>query len=107
MSTFNPQTVENVNGAVPVFAAVSASDILTNNGLCILHVKNAGGSVDNVSIAGVSACSHGQLHALTFSVGAGLEFIVGPFPLSRFGAAPVITHSFVTSVTAGLFQLIQ
>lgn len=107
MSTFTAQTIENVNGAVPVFTAVSASDVLTNNGLCMLHIKNGGGSTDTISIGGVNSCSHGQIHPCQVNLNAGQEIIIGPFPVSRFGTAPVITHSFITSVTAGLFQLIQ
>lgn len=106
MSTFGIQTVENNVGAVAVYTAVSASDILTNNGACFLHVKNGGGSSDTLSILATGFCSQGILHSLTLILPAGFEFIIGPFALKQFGPAPVITHSFITSVTAAMFSLV-
>src|SRR3954465_14218711 len=99
MATFGPQTIDKDNGTLPTYTAVSASDVVNNDGISLFHVKNAGGSSDTMSFIGANMCNHGQLHNLSQSVAPGTEIIVGPFPIKRFGLTMTVTHSFVTSVT--------
>lgn len=104
MAVIQPQPVPGA-GAAPVFAAVSAADVLVNNGNSYYHVKNAGGSPDAVVVDSVAPCSYGFDHDYSVSVPAGGERLLGPFPVSRFGQNVNVTHGFVTSVTAALVSL--
>lgn len=115
MATFNPQTVLEA-GITPSYSAVSASDLLAgNDGQCMLHVKNGGGSSDTVTITAVAGTvvSEPGKGAVTKAnaggaVPAGQERMFGPFPMVAFhdgnGQIPV-THSFVTSVTAAFIRV--
>lgn len=104
MAIVQPQAVPGA-GAAPVFAAVSAADVLINNGNTYYHVKNAGGSPDVVNVDSVAPCNYGFDHDYSVSVPAGAERILGPFPVSRFGGQVNVTHSFITTVTAALVSL--
>lgn len=104
MALIVPQAVPGA-GAAPVFAAVSASDTLQNNGNSYYHVKNGGGSPDVVTVDSIAPCNYGFDHDYSVSIPAGQERLLGPFPVSRFGAVVGVTHSFITSVTAALVSL--
>lgn len=104
MALIVPQAVPGA-GAAPVFAAVSAADVLQNNGNSYYHVKNGGGSPDTVTVDSIAPCNYGFDHDYSVSVPAGQERLLGPFPITRFGAQVNVTHSFITSVTAALVSL--
>jgi hypothetical protein len=104
MALIVPQPVPGA-GAAPVFAAVSASDTLQNNGNSYYHVKNGGASPDTVTVDSVAPCNFGFDHDYVAVIPAGQERLLGPFPVTRFGGVVGVTHSFVTSVTAALVSL--
>jgi hypothetical protein len=104
MAVINPQPVPGA-GAAPVFTAVSAADVLVNNGNSYYHVKNGGASPDTVTVDSVAPCNYGFDHDYSVSVPAGQERLLGPFPISRFGNNVNVTHSFITTVTAALVTL--
>lgn len=97
-----------VTGLQPVYATPSASDTVTPTGLQFLHVKNGGGSTDNVVVV-VPGTLYGQAIAdVTVAVPAttGDRMILLPPELADPASGLItVTHSFTTSVTAGLFRL--
>lgn len=104
MALIVPQAVPGA-GAAPVFTAVSAADVLQNNGNSYYHVKNGGASPDTVTVDSVAPCNYGFDHDYSVSVPAGGERLLGPFPVTRFGGLVNVTHSFITTVTAALVSL--
>lgn len=108
MAVFTAQQVSTA-GIAPSYSAVSASDTFANDGTVFLHVKNAGGSPDTVTLVSVKTCDQGATHNLTVSVPATTgDRIIGPFETSRFNdpttGLVTVQHSFTTSVTAALLR---
>jgi hypothetical protein len=111
MTAFSVQNIVRT-GLTPTYAAVSASDTFLPDANTFIHVKNAGGSPDVC----VCAVASGDPPGLTISdnsvsVTNAQERMIGPLP-ANFFADPTtglctVTHSFTTSVTAGVFKLIQ
>lgn len=107
-------TVQNISrtGITPSYAAVAASDTFTPDATTFIHVKNAGGSADSAVIAVAAGDPPGlTISDVTVSVTNGQERMIGPFP-AQFFADPTtglatITHSFLTSVTSGVFKVTQ
>lgn len=96
-------------GVVPTYAAVSASDTFVPRSGLIYHVKNGGGSPDSVVFNSVVPSNYGTDVDLTVSVAAGAEKMIALGTNAARFADPVtglctVTHSFVTTVTAGLFS---
>lgn len=96
-----------VTGLQPVYSAVSASDTITPGGVQFLHVKNAGGSIDNVVVV-VPGTLYGQAIAdVTVAVpattGDRMIFIPNEVADPTTGLVTV-THSFQTSVTQALLR---
>lgn len=98
-------------GLAPTYSAVSASDTCAPGGTVFLHVKNAGGSPDTVTIAGVGTEGYGVARPnLTVSVPATTgDRMIGPLKQEWFAASGTgvvtITHSFTTSVTCAVVSL--
>jgi hypothetical protein len=103
-------------GITPTYAAVGATDTFVPSAadydkVFILHVKNAGGSPDSVSVddpnsqgpAGATAYNPD----VTVSVTNAQERMIRLNPIRRYvntGTGNVtVTHSFTTSVTAAVF----
>jgi hypothetical protein len=113
MSSFTPQIPSKAFGTsppqavAPLYTAVSASDILINDGLSYIFVKNAGGSSDIVSVVPTGQCDQGVLYTASTVVAAGTSAVMGPFPISRFGTSPTITHTFITSVTLAFITILK
>src|SRR5262245_52111207 len=111
MSLISTQTI-NRTAVTPTYTAVNASDTFTPNGQAFVHVKNAGASPDTVALQVLQGDPPGLTIAdVSVSVTNAQERMIGPLP-ANFFADPVtglgtITHSFTTSVTAGLFLLSQ
>lgn len=110
MATFTPQVPSKAFGVAPsivspIYSAVTASDTLVNDGLSYILVKNAGGSSDIVSLSATTPCDQGVLFAASTTVLAGQSTVMGPFPISRFGTSPTITHSFITTVTMAFITI--
>lgn len=102
-------TAQSWGGVVtPTYSAVSASDqfLPDPNGLVYI-IKNGGGSTDNVSITDAGSTPGGNAGtAVAFTVPAGGErhvFVNQALQNPATGFITV-THSFTTSVTAGLFR---
>lgn len=105
MAVITAQTIGET-GATITLTAVNASDTLTNNGNSYLRVKNANGASCTVTIAATRECSDGFTHDMTVTVPATTgDKNIGPFPIARFGSAPVVTYSVTASVTAALVTL--
>lgn len=96
-------------GAAVTYTAVSASDTFpVGNGRTFIHIKNAGGSPDTVTL--VTAGTVGPSLAiadLSFSCTNGQERFVGPIDPALFGVDGIgtITHSFTTSVTCAVVTI--
>jgi hypothetical protein len=112
MATLTVQ-LPTVAGIVPTYTAAAASDKFVPAGARnhILHVKNGGGSTDNVVINDPTSTNPGSATAydpdVTVAVAAGAEKVIILHP-SRFADSNgeiVYTHSFTTSVTAAVFYV--
>lgn len=110
MAVLTAQSVSQ-SGLTEAFSAVSASDTFANDGTVVLHVKNAGGSSDTVTVASAKVCDQGSTHNIVVSVGATTgDKMIGPFETSRFNdpttGLVTVTHSFTTSVTVALIRVV-
>lgn len=97
-----------VTGLQPVYGAVAASDTVTPGGILMLHVKNAGGSADNVVVV-VPGTLYGQAITdvpVTVPATTGDRMIFLPNELADPATGLItVTHSFTTSVTCALVRL--
>ena len=98
-------------GVTPSYAAVSASDTITVDSQGIfLHVKNAGGSSDTVTLNDSGLTPGGSTGASpTISVAAttGDKMIYIPVSFANPSTGQVtISHSFTTSVTCAVFRVV-
>lgn len=108
-------TTQNVNraGVLPTYGAVAAADRFTPGLGTFLHVKNAGGSPDTVSVAATKVpLPNATIAPISVSVPAASERMIGPFPPEFFTAndgsgLADVTHSFITSVTVAVINLVQ
>ena len=108
MALVSPQHVTQA-GITPTYAAVSASDTFVPRPGMIYHVKNGGASPDSVVFNSVVPSNYGTDVDLTISVPAGQERMIAlGTDAARFADAVTglctVTHSFTTTVTAGLFR---
>lgn len=108
-------TTQNISraGITPTFAAVAASDTFTPDAQTFIEVKNAGGTIDNVTIAVLAGDPPGLTIAdvtVAVPITTG-DKMIGPLPPNYFAdpttGLGTITHSFTTTVTAGVFKLGQ
>ena len=107
-------TVQNIvrTGVTPAYTAVAASDTFTPDAQTFIHVKNAGGSPDTCVIQVLQGDPPGlTISDNSVSVTNAQERMIGPLPANFFAdpttGLATVTHSFTTSVTAGVFKLIQ
>lgn len=96
-------------GTTPTYSAVSASDTITADTDLFLHVKNAGGSPDTVTLVDAGTTPAGSAATSpTVSVPAttGDKMIAIPQALVAASTGLItITHSFTTSVTCALMRM--
>jgi len=114
MATYTVQTVTEA-GVVPTYTAVAASDTFTPatadlDKTHILHVKNAGGSSDTVTVDDPSSVTPIAATAFnadqTGAVANATErvFRIDPRRCRNAGTGLItVTHSFTTTVTAAVF----
>lgn len=115
MATYTVQTVTEA-GVTPTYTGVSASDTFTPatadlDKPHILHVKNAGGSPDSVSVDDPTSQSNAPGATaynpdVTVSVTNAQERFIRLNPVRRYvqtNGTVVVTNSFTTSVTAAVF----
>lgn len=111
MALLTTQTITRA-GATPSYAAVAASDTFVPGSGVFLHVKNAGGSSDTCVVQVLQGDPPGLTIAdNSVSVTNGQERMIGPFS-AQFFADPTtglatVTHSFTTSVTVAVLNLLQ
>lgn len=105
-------TTQNITraGVTPSYSAVAASDTFTPGDATFIHVKNGGGSPDTVAIQVLQGDPPGlTISDVSISVPAGQERMIGPLPAQWFAdpttGVGTVTHSFTTSVTAGVFAV--
>lgn len=109
MATYTTQQM-TAAGVAASYTAASASDTISDisNGRTFLHVKNAGGSSDTVTIVTPGTVGPALAIAdLTVAVANGTEKFIGPLDPAIFGTAGVATvqHSFTTSVTCAAVSI--
>src|SRR6266545_3037457 len=104
MALLTTQTITRT-GLTPAYTAVASSDTFVPDAQTFLHVKNAGGSPDVVTITVAAGDPPGlTISDLSVSVTNGQERMIGPLP-ANFFADPTtglctVTHSFTTTVTS-------
>lgn len=107
MAVYNVQQISGA-GTTASYTAVSASDTTgdISNGRCFLHVKNAGGSSDTVTLVTPGTVGPGLAIAdNAVAVANGTEKFIGPLDPALYGSVVTITHSFTTSVTAAILSI--
>lgn len=109
MALLSTQTISRA-GVTPAYTAVAASDTFLPDADTFIHVKNAGGSSDTVAVQVLAGDPPGLTIAdVSVSVPNGQERMIGPFSPQYFAdpstGLATVTHSFQTSVTAGVFKL--
>jgi hypothetical protein len=114
MAALTLQTID-INGIVPAYAAVNASDTVKVNTAQrnFLHVKNGGGGSINVTLVAVKTTAKVPgvgvvtIGDEVIAVTSGSEKIIGPFPEAFMDTDGTVTinYSGTTSVTAGVFSL--
>lgn len=98
-----------LTGTVMTYSAVAASDTFLPDERTFLHVKNAGGSPDTVTVTtpGTGAGGLAIAEAISTVTNATEEFI-GPFPAQHFAdpttGLATVTHSFTTTVTCAVVK---
>lgn len=95
-----------LTGIKPAYSAVAASggDTFSNDGRCLVHVKNASGQARTVTVTS-NACNYGQAHNLTVTIPDGEDKLIGPLPTDRFGRVAKFEVDDNTSVTAAVVGL--
>jgi hypothetical protein len=100
-------------GATPAPAAVSASDTIARtqfgpNG-CLMRVINAGGTIDNVSVADPNLTllgNAGTVVPVAVPITTGIRMIYIPLAAcSNSTDLATVTHSFTTTVTCELYRV--
>jgi FlaG/FlaF family flagellin (archaellin) len=96
----------------PAYTAAASSDTFVPDAQTFLHVKNAGGSADSVTLTVAAGDPPGlTITDVVVSVTNGQERMIGPLPANFFAdpTTGLVTaaHSFLTSVTTGAFKLTQ
>lgn len=84
--------------------AASADDF-ANDGRTFLIVNNGSGAPITVSVDSVTACDQGFDHDLSVTINAGVEKMIGPFTVARFGASVTFWYSSVGSVTTAAVRV--
>jgi hypothetical protein len=107
-------TVQNItrSGVTPAYTAVAATDTFLPDAATFIHVKNAGASPDSVTISVLQGDPPGlTISDIVISVTNAQERMIGPLPANFFAdpstGLATVAHSFLTSVTSGVFKLIQ
>jgi hypothetical protein len=96
------------SGTAVTYSAVSASDTGdVSNGRTFLHVKNAGGSPDTVTVITPGTVGGLAIADQVVTVTNATEKFIGPLDPVLYGTAGVatVTHSFTTSVTAAFVTI--
>lgn len=98
-------------GITPSYAAVSGSDTIAADSLGLfLHVKNAGGSSDTVTLTDAGSTPGGSTAtsptvSVAATTGDRMIYIPPSFASASTGLVTV-THSFTTSVTCALLRVV-
>jgi len=104
-----PVQTPALTGTAPTFAAVTANDLMPNDGKTYLDVKNGGGASINVTIASQQNCNQGVNHPIVVAVPAAGERLIGPFDITRFAdpttGQVAINYSAIATVTAAAIRL--
>jgi hypothetical protein len=103
-------TVQQVGTpSTPTYVAVAASDtVVADSAGLVLHVKNAGGSSDTVTLTDPGTTPAGSAATNpTFAVPAttGDRMYLLPSSLANASGIITIAHSFTTSVTCAVFRV--
>lgn len=98
-------TVQTIAGAAITFGAVAAEDTVTADNGLVLHVKNAGGSADTVTLVDPGTTPAGSSATdPTYTCPATTGDIEIPLSSKLADSTGTITiqHSFTTSVTCAV-----
>jgi len=83
-STITPQIV-NLDGDELVFyAATETGDIFTNNGKCIVFIKNESGSSIELTVDNILPCDESYDHDIVVTIPDGETIPLGLFPKARY-----------------------
>lgn len=108
MALLNTQQITKA-GITPAYTAVSASDTISADTGLVLHVKNAGGSPDTVTLVDAGTTPGGSAGtsptvSVPATTGDKLIFIPGAFVAAATGLITV-NHSSTTSVTCAVLRV--
>lgn len=98
-----------LGGTTPSYTAVSASDTITPQSGLFLHVKNASGTVDTVTITDSGVTPGGSAATsptVTVPITTGDKMIYIPSAFQNTATGLItVTHSQTTSVTCALLRV--
>lgn len=109
MALLAPQVV-SITGLAPVYSAVAASDTIAPDSGLVLHVKNAGGSIDTATVV-VPGSRFGQANpdvavSVPATTGDRMIKLDSPNELADPTTGLItVTHSFTTSVTCAYVRV--
>lgn len=103
-------SVENISlsGLTATYNAVSASDVFSNTGDIIIHVKNADVSANTVTVVSTKTVDGLAVADVSVAVSAGAEAFIGPFDPRTFNNASgnvTVQHSNTTSNTIAVIKV--
>jgi len=83
-STIIPQTINLDGDELEFYSATETGDIFTNNGKCIVFIKNESGSDVDVTIDNIMPCDESYDHDIVVTIPNGSTIPLGLFPKARW-----------------------
>lgn len=110
MATLTAQTISRAGVEPSLASAAGGGDQFINSGSEFFEVVNGGGGGITVTIATQATVDGKAIADDAISVGAGEAHRIGPFPPGLYNDANgyvQVTYSGVTSVTVGVFRMVN
>jgi len=110
MAELTVQNVALVGTLTTYAAAAGGGDNFRNDGVkTFIHIKNGSGGAITVTFDDVRSATPEGANSfdpdVDVSLGAGEDWMIGPFPIDRFGPDVGITYSGVTSLTVAAVRV--
>lgn len=103
MAVLTQVTIDRATGLnFTAEAAAGGGDSFTNDGKQFLYIKNGGGSPITLTVVTQQQVDGLAVADKTYTIGAGEEWMIGPFPTATYNDSNgrvQLTYSGVTSVT--------
>lgn len=104
MAALGTQDVVTTGLAASYSAVAGGGDTFTNDGNVMLHVKNAGASPCNVTIASPGKYKGATVADHVVAVANGADKFIRPYAPDITGSAAAVTWSYTTNVTVAVIR---